>query len=156
MKTGDPIVDAFEEVEEIEGNGKTGLNFSSTSNNIKSGHEKKHTNSKNVSRSFSSRSQSSFEDALEVISADVISLLSDKRKDYGTANIMKSVIGPKLLIVSRIDEKLNRIVNLLDKEPQNESLEDSVNDIIGLGLLLRLLLEGNFELPLRENHEPKS
>ena len=35
-------------------------------------------------------------------------------------------------------------------EPENETLRDTADDIIGYGIVLKMVLDGTFELPLEE------
>lgn len=98
-------------------------------------------------------SDSSFDDEVIKLSREVAELVIKKRNDYGTDNILKNIVDPELVISVRVHEKLARLVNLVkeNKSPSNESLKDTADDIIGYGLVLRMVLDGTFEnLTLQE------
>jgi len=86
---------------------------------------------------------------------EVADLVISKQRDYGPKNIMNSVVPPELSIAVRLNDKLARLANLVQKgtSPENETLMDTANDIIGYGLVLKMVLEGNFELPLEQKTE---
>lgn len=67
-----------------------------------------------------------------------------KQKDYGSENIQRH--GLKGITV-RLDDKLARLTNLLNKEeePANEPLYDTVQDIADYGLIGMLVLTGRWE-----------
>jgi hypothetical protein len=77
-------------------------------------------------------------------------LLISKQKDYGHGNILSfGLFG----VAVRMSDKLERLKNLLSKStaPLNETLEDTVMDIVGYATIAAMLLEGTFELQLRED-----
>jgi hypothetical protein len=80
-------------------------------------------------------------------------LVISKQKDYGPDNILKCPVGAELGIAIRIYDKLARLSNLLQsgKAPSNESLQDTANDIMGYGMVLKMVLDGTFTLPLKED-----
>lgn len=94
----------------------------------------------------------SFQEACKLAAMEVAEIVISKQKDYGPKNILNSVVEPELAIAVRLNDKLARLANLVQsgKTPENESLMDTANDIIGYGLVLKLVLEGNFELPMDE------
>lgn len=95
-----------------------------------------------------------FDQAALEAAADVARLVADKQRDYGPDNILKCPVGAELGIAVRLYDKLARLANLIQsgKTPENESLQDTANDIIGYGLVLKMVLAGTFTLPL-ENKE---
>jgi hypothetical protein len=94
----------------------------------------------------------SFEDVARATAQDVAELVIAKQRDYGKGNVLKSVVRPELALAVRLTDKISRLVNLVESgaEPENESLIDTANDIIGYGIVLKMYLEGSFELPLTE------
>lgn len=80
----------------------------------------------------------------------MIELLISKQRDYGHGNIMSfGLFG----VAVRMSDKLERLKNLLGRgiEPANETLEDTVMDLVGYATIASMLLGGTFELPLKEN-----
>lgn len=92
-------------------------------------------------------SNPSFGDKLRKSAAEVLVILEAKHKDYGTKNILNSVVQPELAIAVRLQDKVARLANLVQSgaEPSHESLVDTADDIIGYGLILKLVLKGEFE-----------
>ena len=71
------------------------------------------------------------------------SLAKRKNKDYGD-NSIKSFGGLGLLI--RISDKVDRLTNILFKKNKplvNESVEDTVKDIINYSVYLLMILKSN-------------
>lgn len=97
-------------------------------------------------------SNATFDDAAHKAAKEVADLVIRKQKDYGPKNILNSVVRPELAIAVRLNDKLARLANLIEsgKTPENESLKDTADDIIGYGLVLKLVLNGEFELPMEE------
>ena len=97
---------------------------------------------------------STFNESVHKAAQEVADLVIRKQRDYGPNNIMNSVVSPELSIAVRLNDKLARLANLVEKgtKPENETLQDTANDIIGYGLVLKLVLEGNFLLPLEESN----
>lgn len=91
-----------------------------------------------------------FQQAAHAAADEVADLVISKQKDYGPKNILNSVVQPELAIAVRLNDKLARLANLVQqgKTPENETLMDTANDIIGYGLVLKMVLEGTFELPM--------
>lgn len=88
--------------------------------------------------------------ACHVAAGEVADIVISKQKDYGPKNILNSVVQPELAIAVRLNDKLARLANLIQtgKTPENETLMDTANDIIGYGLVLKMVLEGTFTLPM--------
>lgn len=95
----------------------------------------------------------SFDQAVQKAAKEVADLVVRKQKDYGPKNILNSVVEPEIGIAVRLTDKLARLVNLKTKgkTPENETLMDTANDIIGYGLVLKMVLEGTFTLPLEKD-----
>jgi len=83
---------------------------------------------------------------------EVAVTLAKKQKDYGKNNILGCPVGAEMGIIVRLFDKLNRLSNLYQKgeKPSNESLYDTVLDICGYGLILMMLQDGSFQLPLED------
>lgn len=81
--------------------------------------------------------------------ADVTQLLLRKNRDYGSSfrkpGILSRALDAKTKLLVRIDDKLERLANLLgmdaDGDVADESLSDTVTDLIGYFVLLRILLD---------------
>lgn len=91
-----------------------------------------------------------FNEAAEKAAKEVSELVVSKQRDYGPKNILNSVVGPELSIAVRLNDKLARLANLVQNgaTPENESLRDTADDIIGYGIVLKMVIDGTFELPL--------
>lgn len=79
----------------------------------------------------------------------VHAILVSKQHDYGCGNIL--AFGVDGLIV-RLSDKVARLINLLESraEPKNESVLDTLFDIIGYAAIAHMLKAGTFELPLAQ------
>lgn len=75
-------------------------------------------------------------------------LLVSKQRDYGVRNILK--FGLEGISV-RLWDKIARLENLdgNDAAPQNESVVDTLTDIVGYVVIATMLTNGWFELPLK-------
>lgn len=80
----------------------------------------------------------------------VVAVLARKQADYGHGNIL--AFGQAGILV-RLSDKLARIHNLdrRDTDPHNESLFDSLLDIIGYCTISNMLSHDTFTLPLAED-----
>ena len=80
----------------------------------------------------------SFEDKLDIIVTDIVELLKSKNKAYGNTALNPVKIFSKLdateALCARIDDKVMRIKN----KGINDKTEDTVNDLIGYLLLLKM------------------
>lgn len=97
-----------------------------------------------------------FPDAAHAAAKEVADLVIRKQKDYGPDNILKCPVGPELGIVVRLYDKLARLANLIQsgQTPSNESLRDTADDIIGYGLVLKMVQDGTFTLPMEYEDIP--
>ncbi len=95
-----------------------------------------------------------FNQAVYEAAEEIANLVVRKQKDYGPKNIMNSLVTPEISIAVRLNDKLARLVNLVQSgaTPQNESLLDTADDIIGYGLVLKMVLEDTFLLPLEKEN----
>ena len=79
----------------------------------------------------------------------VTDLLLRKNRDYGSSfrkpGILSGALDPKSKLLVRIDDKLERFGNLLVKDSDgdvpNESMTDTVTDLVGYFVLLGILLD---------------
>ena len=72
---------------------------------------------------------------------DDIVLFDKKQSDYGSHNISKfGVMG----VLVRSSDKIERLINLKDKEELNESKVDSWQDLSVYGAIARVVLENNW------------
>ena len=94
-----------------------------------------------------------FQEAVNHKALTIAALVIKKQKDYGKGNILNSVVDPRLAIAVRLQDKLARLANLLQqgKDPLNESLADTADDIVGYGLILGMVLDDTFKLPMKED-----
>lgn len=76
---------------------------------------------------------------IELILED-IKLFDKKQHDYGPGNISK--FGVQGVLV-RINDKLERLINLYkkDRDPENESIEDTWQDLSVYGVIARAVLK---------------
>lgn len=90
---------------------------------------------------------------VELTGDDVLDLLIRKQSDYGSANIMR--FGEEGLKV-RLWDKIARYENLTKggQDALNESIEDTLVDIIGYVALLLMVQNGWMELPLDSLETP--
>lgn len=95
--------------------------------------------------------------AIELVNAglwnadEMAFLLGKKQHDYGHGNINAfGLFG----IVVRLSDKVERYVNLTRKgaDAQNESLLDTLEDIIGYCVIAAMFLDGTFQLQLGETY----
>lgn len=73
------------------------------------------------------------------IALDVVTIVENKNKDYGNSFSKTMDEYGNAAYFIRIEDKLNRLKNLLNTEYTslvNESVEDTLKDIIGYTLLM--------------------
>jgi len=87
-----------------------------------------------------------WEEAAKIVVMELVELCVKKQFDYGTGNILK--FGEQGILV-RVSDKVERLINLGDKEAKNEPQDDSWNDIGGYVIVRNMLKKGWFGLPLR-------
>ena len=81
-------------------------------------------------------------------SEHVFALICEKQHDYGHGNILAfGLLG----VLVRISDKVARLENLLAPgrgRPKNESISDSLIDLMGYAIIAKMLIDGKFEAPL--------
>lgn len=99
-----------------------------------------------------SMSNKTFDQAVHEAANEIAEIVIKKQRDYGPKNIMNSIVAPELSIAVRLNDKLARLANLVQNgaTPENESLMDTAHDIVGYGLVLTMVLNGTFTLPLED------
>ena len=71
-------------------------------------------------------------------------VLLSKHRDYGSKNINDAPGGALNGLRVRMHDKLARINNLVDQEPEHESLRDSFLDLANYALIGVLVLDGDW------------
>lgn len=84
-----------------------------------------------------------FRASVEAVAAELVDLLCRKQADYGPGNI--SAFGEKGVVV-RMNDKMERLKRLVwgEKEPANESVEDSYKDLANYSVIALLLRRGRW------------
>lgn len=82
-----------------------------------------------------------------VVAVDAVDLLIKKHQDYGPKNISDAPGGPINGLAVRLHDKVARLSNLTsyNKKPTNESLEDTLVDILNYALIGLLVLKGKWD-----------
>ena len=78
---------------------------------------------------------------------DILDLLESKGDDYANEDRLSNFKESACLLnitafkvcLNQIAIKISRIVNLIDREARNESLEDSLKDLITYSLILSMI-----------------
>ena len=98
-----------------------------------------------------------FNQAVKDLTSEVADLVISKQRDYGKGNIVNPLFDAKIIIAIRLSDKIARLANLIQSKakPENETLQDTVNDIIGYGVVLRMVLDDTFNLPLEPQVDEK-
>ena len=88
-------------------------------------------------------------------SGKMCSLLASKQHDYGHGNI--TAFGLKGVLV-RLSDKVERLINLKSKKSkaQNESMLDTLRDIVGYCVIALMLNDETFNLELGDNYANES
>lgn len=88
-------------------------------------------------------------------SGEMSTLLARKQHDYGHKNILK--FGMQGVLV-RLSDKIERLINLKThkSEAKNESLLDTLRDIVGYCVVALMLNDETFSLELGENYANES
>ena len=83
---------------------------------------------------------------------DQVKLLASKQYDYGCENILK--FGAEGIKV-RLWDKIARYYNLLKRgvDPKNESLVDTLTDMVGYCVLHMMVQRNQFTLPLQSDNK---
>lgn len=73
-------------------------------------------------------------------------LLIRKQRDYGHQNILQ---GGLFGVAIRLSDKIERYANLMNQDtPENESVHDTLADMVGYVVIAHMLIEGSFTLEL--------
>ena len=73
-------------------------------------------------------------------------LLVKKQRDYGHQNILQ---GGLFGVAIRLSDKIERYANLMNQDtPENESVYDTLADMVGYVVIAHMLIEGSFTLEL--------
>jgi hypothetical protein len=83
-------------------------------------------------------------------SGEMATLLASKQHDYGHGNI--TAFGMKGVLV-RLSDKVERLINLTTKNARNESILDTLRDIVGYCVIALMLHDETFNLDLGDNYE---
>lgn len=88
-----------------------------------------------------------FQEAAYLAAQEFAELVIKKQMDYGPRNIMD--FGEYGILV-RLNDKLQRLINLFkkDQEPENETVDDTWDDIGGYAFVRKMVRKGWFELPM--------
>ncbi len=92
-----------------------------------------------------------FEQALARLNAECDRVMIKKQIDYGNLNI---TIWDVLGVAVRLTDKVMRLRELIlsGRLPQNESIRDTAVDIRNYGLILLMLVDGLWGLPMEAAH----
>ncbi len=88
-----------------------------------------------------------FNEACHLVASEIAEFVIGKQHDYGHQNILD--FG-ELGILVRVNDKVARLKNLVDKEAVNESKTDSWRDIGGYSIVELMRERGWFTLELEE------
>ena len=86
-------------------------------------------------------------------SGEMATLLASKQHDYGHGNI--TAFGMKGVLV-RLSDKVERLINLTTKNARNESISDTLRDIVGYCVIALMLHDETFNLDLGDSYENRS
>lgn len=90
-----------------------------------------------------------FQEAAYLAAKETADLVIMKQMDYGPRNITD--FGEYGILV-RLNDKLQRLISLFkqDKEPENETVDDTWDDVGGYALVRKMLRRGWFTLPMKK------
>lgn len=91
-----------------------------------------------------------FDEALQIIAKEVVTLVLSKQHDYGHANILAHGLTGLCVRMADKQARFHNLVCVSKKDPSNESVRDTILDKIGYDLLTLMVLDNVFELPLEE------
>ena len=103
--------------------------------------------SPSVYQSVDPNKPATFEQALARLNAECDRVMIKKQLDYGNLNI---AIWDVLGVAVRLTDKVMRLRELIlsGRPPQNESVRDTAIDIRNYGLILLMLVDGLWGLPM--------
>ena len=81
---------------------------------------------------------------------EMVALLIRKQRDYGHQNILQ---GGSFGVAVRLSDKIERYANLMSKsdDPENESIIDTLLDMVGYAVIAAMLADGSFTLELSDH-----
>jgi len=87
-----------------------------------------------------------FDELVRLLASDSAELLLTKHRDYGPSNIAGAPGGALNGLRVRLHDKLARLNHLVESgaDPEHESLIDTAVDITNYGLILQLVLLGEW------------
>ena len=91
-----------------------------------------------------------FEDDVEEIVRELVSVLVAKQHDYGPLNISQAPGGPINGLLVRMNDKMARLINLWyarTSSPKNESLEDSFIDLANYSVIALMVMRDKWPKP---------
>jgi hypothetical protein len=80
--------------------------------------------------------------------SDLLRVLVQKQKDYGPRNISQAPGGPINGLLVRMNDKIQRLINLTYKNgeaPNNEAIRDSYEDLANYCVIALMVLDSNWE-----------
>ena len=82
-----------------------------------------------------------------IIARKAIDLMVKKHNDYGPSNISDAPGGALNGLSVRLHDKVARLNNLLsnEKEPENESIQDTFIDILNYAIIALLVIDGKWD-----------
>jgi len=100
-----------------------------------------------VHQSVDPNKPATFEQVLARLNAECDQVMIKKQLDYGNLNI---AIWDVLGVAVRLTDKVMRLRELIfsGRPPQNESIRDTAVDIRNYGLILLMLVDGLWGLPM--------
>lgn len=100
-----------------------------------------------VHRSANPNKPATFEQAMARLNAECDRVMIKKQCDYGNLNI---AIWDTLGVAVRLTDKVMRLRELIlsGRLPRNESIRDTAVDIRNYGLILLMLIDGLWGLPM--------
>ncbi len=115
--------------------------------------EKSASSSANTEKIFETMAVSAINELRNIESWDLVTVfetLCSKQYDYGHENINKfGLYG----IIVRLSDKVERYANLKNKYAKNESVFDTLLDIVGYCVVALMLIDETFNLQLGEDYD---
>lgn len=107
-----------------------------------------------VHQSADPNKPATFEQAMVRLNAECDRIMVKKQRDYGNLNI---AIWDVLGVAVRLTDKVMRLreLTLSGHLPQNESIRDTAVDIRNYGLILLMLIDGLWGLPMEATQNIK-
>ena len=96
-----------------------------------------------------------FNESVEKKAKELSDVVIKKQHDYGKGNVLNAPIDSRLATIVRLNDKVQRAANLIesDIDPENESLQDTALDIMGYGMILSMIIDDTFKLPLTSHRQ---